>query len=239
MKKNLPTTTLTRTTTLTHFGTCSGTHPPVFAVHPDVDIDDVLIHLSAAITSAFESNAQLCEMLDRPLVNVAWATWQSLEMCQALLEALQRGNTSEEANCDKNRKGKSCSQEGNVMNSYMQEVIDLHILIEASFAKGEGQIEAMLERFHPDFSMITPTGLQASRTEIGALFSQRAGSQPGLTIEVSDMETLVAWPGGAVIRYQETHRISGQSDKKRISTALFSREGESVLWRHLHETWAA
>lgn len=124
------------------------------------------------------------------------------------------------------------------MNSYMQEVIDLHILIEATFAKGEDQIEAMLKRFHPDFSMITPTGVQVSLEEVAALFSQRTGSQPGLTIEVSDMETLVTWPEGAMIRYQETHRTPENSEKKRISTALFRLEGERVLWRHLHETWA-
>ncbi|MEE1924704.1 DUF4440 domain-containing protein [Pseudomonas sp. 148P] len=125
------------------------------------------------------------------------------------------------------------------MNGYMQEVIDLHILIEATFSKGESQIETMLERFHPDFSMITPTGRQVPLEEVAALFNQRAGSQPGLTIEVSDMETLAEWPEGAVIRYQETHRIPEQSEKQRISTALFSLEGEHVLWRHLHETWAA
>ncbi|MHA6195356.1 DUF4440 domain-containing protein [Pseudomonas wadenswilerensis] len=125
------------------------------------------------------------------------------------------------------------------MNGYMQEVIDLHILIEATFAKAEGRIETMLERFHPDFSMIAPTGDQWSLEELAALFNQRAGSQPGLTIGVSDMETLAEWSEGAVIRYQETHRIPDQSERKRISTALFSLEGERVLWRHLHETWAA
>lgn len=129
--------------------------------------------------------------------------------------------------------------EGNDMNGYMQEVIDLHILIEATFAKGERRTEAMLQRFHPDFSMITPAGVQVSLEQLAALFNQRAGSQPGLTIEVSDMETLAEWPEGAVIRYQETHQIPEQSEKKRISTALFSLEGERVLWRHLHETWTA
>ncbi|OLS64386.1 hypothetical protein [Pseudomonas putida] len=91
MKENTsPAPTSRRTTAATHFGACNGTHPPVFAVNPDVDIDDVLMHLTAAVTSAFESNAQLCEMLARPLADVAWATWQSLEVCQALIDALRK-----------------------------------------------------------------------------------------------------------------------------------------------------
>ncbi len=83
-----------RKTASIHFGTCAGAHPHIFAVCPDADIEDALAHLSAAITSAFESNAQLCEMLSRPLADKAWATWQSLEICQALTEALRQGVTS-------------------------------------------------------------------------------------------------------------------------------------------------
>ena len=80
-----------RKTANVHFGTCAGAHPHIFAVCPDADIEDALAHLSAAISSAFESNAQLCDMLSRPLADKAWATWQSLEICQALTEALRKG----------------------------------------------------------------------------------------------------------------------------------------------------
>ena len=80
-----------RQTTRIHFGSCGGTHPPLFAVCPDADIEDALAHLSAALTSAFESNAHLCDMLSRPMADKAWATWQSLEICQALTEALREG----------------------------------------------------------------------------------------------------------------------------------------------------
>ncbi|WP_095153807.1 DUF3077 domain-containing protein [Pseudomonas sp. Irchel 3E13] len=73
---------------LGHFGSCNGAHAPLFAVRADVDIQDALAHLSAALTAAFETNAQLCEMLSRPVADVAWSTYQSLEICQALSEAL-------------------------------------------------------------------------------------------------------------------------------------------------------
>ncbi|MCU1724802.1 hypothetical protein [Pseudomonas sp. 5P_5.1_Bac1] len=90
-----PVSTLRQTVPHTHFGSCNGAHPPVFSVHPAADIDDALVHLSAALTSAFETNAQLCEMLERPLADLAWSTWQSLEICQALTEALR--NRGEQA----------------------------------------------------------------------------------------------------------------------------------------------
>ena len=72
----------------THFSSCNGAHAPLFAVRADPDIQDALAHLSAALTAAFETNAQLCEMLSRPVADLAWSTYQSLEICQALSEAL-------------------------------------------------------------------------------------------------------------------------------------------------------
>ena len=79
------------TTVHTHFGTCGGAHPPLFSVRAQADIQDALRHLSAAITSAFETNAQLCEQLSRPTADLAWTTYQSLEIGQALTEALLAG----------------------------------------------------------------------------------------------------------------------------------------------------
>lgn len=86
--------------------------------------------------------------------------------------------------------------------------------------------------------MITPDGLQVSLQDVATLFTQRAGDQPGLTIELSEMETLAIWSGGAMIRYRETHRLPRQGAKARISTALFSLQIERILWRHLHEPWS-
>jgi len=90
-----PVSTLRRTTTHTHFGACNGTHAPLFAVCEEADIEDALVHLAAALTSAFETNAQLCEMLSRPAANLAWATFQSLEICLALINALLKRSDCE------------------------------------------------------------------------------------------------------------------------------------------------
>lgn len=125
------------------------------------------------------------------------------------------------------------------MSRYLKEVIDLHVLIETLFANAEGTAAALVERFHSDFTLITPGGAQVGLGEVSSLFAQRAGSQPGLSIEVSGLETITQWPEGAVVRYHETHHLPGQPAKTRVSTAVFSVEAGRPLWRHLQETWAA
>ena len=125
------------------------------------------------------------------------------------------------------------------MDRYLKEVIDLHVLIEAQFARAQGTVAAMVERFHRDFTMVTPGGAQIGLGEVASLFAQRAGAQPGLSIELNGLETIAQWPAGAVVRYRETHHLPGQQAKTRLSTAVFTVEGGRPLWRHLQETWAA
>lgn len=107
------------------------------------------------------------------------------------------------------------------MNPYLKEAIDLHVLIEVLFF------------------MVTPTGIRIGLQDVANLFAQRAGGPPGLTIELTELETLAQWSEGVVIRYHETHRMPGPEAKERISGALFTRQGACPLWRHLHETWAS
>lgn len=75
-------------TTHTAFGSCNGHHPPLFAVCADADFRDALVHLSASLTSAAETNLQLSELVDRKFSDLAWATQQSLEMGQALVVSM-------------------------------------------------------------------------------------------------------------------------------------------------------
>lgn len=124
------------------------------------------------------------------------------------------------------------------MNSYLQEVVDLHQLIEARFARGEGSLEAMMEHFVPSFSMVSPAGLQIGLRDVEQLFERNAGSQPGLNIELEDLETLHQWSDGALVRYREIHSAEGKDETVRVSTAVLVLGEGRVKWRHLHETWA-
>ena len=49
------------------FGTCSGHHPPLFSVCEGISLEDALVHLAMSLTSAYETNYQVCESADRPL----------------------------------------------------------------------------------------------------------------------------------------------------------------------------
>lgn len=91
MKKSVPDPPPRLTTVHTHFGTCNDSHKPLFAVCPDVDIEDALVHLSMTLKSAFETNIQICEMADRSVGDLAWSSYHSLEISRALVESLLNG----------------------------------------------------------------------------------------------------------------------------------------------------
>lgn len=83
------------TTVHTSFGASNEGQKPLFAVCEGVDIEDALVHLSMTLKSAFETNLQVCERVDRAVGGLAWATGQSLEVAQALVEALVGGLAGE------------------------------------------------------------------------------------------------------------------------------------------------
>lgn len=90
MKKLVPDPPHTSSPRTAHipFGSCNGNHPPLFAVCAGADFHDALVHLSASLTLAAESNFQLSERIDQPLSDLVWATQQSLEMSQALVASM-------------------------------------------------------------------------------------------------------------------------------------------------------
>lgn len=79
------------TTAHTHFATCNGSHPPLFAVCDGASMEDALVHLSTSLTSAHETNFQVCESADPPTRGLAWATQHSLEIALALVDSLLKG----------------------------------------------------------------------------------------------------------------------------------------------------
>jgi len=75
----------------THFATCNGSHPPLFAVCEDIAMEDALVHLALSLAAAWETNYQVCESASKPVQGLAWATQHSLEIGQALVESLLKG----------------------------------------------------------------------------------------------------------------------------------------------------
>ncbi|RMW09874.1 hypothetical protein ALP03_00052 [Pseudomonas amygdali pv. tabaci] len=96
------------------------------------------------------------------------------------------------------------------MSQYITEVIDLHILIEALFARAEGSSAALMQHFDSSFTMVTTTGFAISVEQVSALFNSQIDKQLGLQIEVSNVVLLAEWENGAAVSYCETHQAPGQ-----------------------------
>jgi hypothetical protein len=122
------------------------------------------------------------------------------------------------------------------MNPWINEIIDAHIAIEDCLGRGEGDIEALLSRFSQDFTMVTPGGASLDYAALCQLFQTQGGKRAGLKIVVENIELLAEWPAGAALRYTEKQTLPGQATTTRWSTVIFQRQGEKIIWRHLHET---
>lgn len=126
------------------------------------------------------------------------------------------------------------------LDAYAQEVIDAHIEI-ARWLSGEASqdaLPALLARFSPDFTMITPAGALLDHAGLVALFGGGYGKRPGLTIAIDAMQTVAADAGTGLVIYRE-HQVDGLGNATwRRSSAAFIRDGAArPCWRHLHETF--
>lgn len=81
------------TTTHTPFSSCQGRHPPLFAVCAGIELECALMHLSRVLEAALDSNLQACNLADKRVESLTWATQLSLEMGQAVVESLLAGRT--------------------------------------------------------------------------------------------------------------------------------------------------
>lgn len=122
------------------------------------------------------------------------------------------------------------------MNLFKDEIIDAHVAIENWLGKGEGDHEALMAHFCETFTMVTLTGACLDYPALRAFFLAQRGGRPGLSITVDQVEVLETWPEGAALRYREVQSQPCAPTTLRWSTVLLRKQGDSVLWRHLHET---
>lgn len=122
------------------------------------------------------------------------------------------------------------------MTPWINEIIDAHTAIEDCLGRDEGDIEALISRFSHDFTMVTPGGASLDYAALCQLFQTQGGKRAGLKIVVENIELLAEWPEGAALRYTEKQTLPGQATTTRWSTVIFQRQGEKIIWRHLHET---
>lgn len=127
-------------------------------------------------------------------------------------------------------------------NPYVDDVIATHVLIrqwlggdvtEAAFCAD------LLARFSPDYSMVTTGGKLLDKTSLTAFFSAAGGSRPGLTMEIVDLRLIQESATGATVFYREIQSLPDGARTERFSSVIYEKTADgTLLWRHLHETWA-
>ncbi|CAH3861821.1 MULTISPECIES: DUF4440 domain-containing protein [Enterobacter] len=122
------------------------------------------------------------------------------------------------------------------MTPFEHDIIDLHIALEDWLGKGEGDSDALLARFSPDFMMIPPGGVQIDYIGLASFLENQRGSRPGLKIVIDELSTIQRGDRGAVLHYRETQTRPDLPVNVRWSTAVLNQEGDRIVWRLLHET---
>ena len=123
---------------------------------------------------------------------------------------------------------------------YFDEVIQAHVAIEQWFAVEEdaAALEKLLQRFSPQFSMISPLGRVLDFAELSALFRMAGGQKRGFRIELSELRGIALHAGGATVSYREQQTDATGLHSDRRSTVVFEKQpGGRIVWRHLQETF--
>ncbi len=106
---------------------------------------------------------------------------------------------------------------------------------DAAFAEG------LADRLHPRFEIVHPSGRIQHRDDLLGELRAAWGANPAFTIAVRNVRLLEAWPASGLLltRYVEHQggaRRTAPAENDRLSTVLFERGVERLLWRYLHET---
>jgi hypothetical protein len=123
---------------------------------------------------------------------------------------------------------------------YFDEVIQAHVAIEQWLAEeqDDSELEQLLSRFSPQFSMISPLGRVLDFEALSELFQLAGGKKLGFRIELSELCGVALYDGGAVVSYREQQTDATGLHSDRRSTVVFEKDADGTLiWRHLHETF--
>ena len=124
-------------------------------------------------------------------------------------------------------------------SEYFEEVIQAHEAIERWFAveRDDAELERLLARFSPEFSMISPLGRMLNFEALSGLFRMAGGKKPGFRIELSELHGIALHECGATVSYREEQTDTSGSHTDRRSTVVFEKhQSGRVVWRHLQET---
>jgi hypothetical protein len=116
----------------------------------------------------------------------------------------------------------------------------LHSLVE-SWYRGDNSIqpadlERFLTHFHPDFTMVIPSGRKQGRQAFTKLLEASYGCKSEMDINIVDLELRHASPDIAIFTFEEQQRCDHHF-QRRVSTAVFTPAPDGTpQWLHLQET---
>lgn len=120
------------------------------------------------------------------------------------------------------------------------EVVRLHDFLGAWF-RGEltsEEIEkGLADVLHPDFENVQPAGVILTRDKIVEAIREGRGTNPDFRITIEKPRLLGSWPKMLLFQYVEyqTGARASAPENRRLSTALFEKDGEKLVWRYLTE----
>ncbi|NUU37206.1 DUF4440 domain-containing protein [Pseudomonas sp. C2B4] len=122
---------------------------------------------------------------------------------------------------------------------YFDEVIQSHVAIEKWLAEEQdpSELEHLLTRFSPQFSMVSPLGRVLDFNALEALFMLAGGKKLGFRIELSELRGIALHNDGATVSYREQQTDATGLHSDRRSTVVFEKVDGKILWRHLQETF--
>ncbi|MEX5683262.1 MULTISPECIES: DUF4440 domain-containing protein [Pseudomonas] len=125
-------------------------------------------------------------------------------------------------------------------SEYFDEVIQAHIAIEQWLAeqRDASELQHLLTRFSPQFSMVSPLGRVLDFDGLNELFLLAGGRKLGFRIELSELRGIALHDTGATVSYREQQTDATGLHSDRRSTVVFEKQaGGKVVWRHLQETF--
>lgn len=126
-------------------------------------------------------------------------------------------------------------------SEYFDEVIQAHEAIERWFAVegDDAELERLLARFSPEFSMVSPLGRMLNFEALSGLFQMAGGKKRGFKIELSELCGIALHERGATVSYREQQTDASGLHTDRRSTVVFEKNKSGrVIWRHLQETFS-
>lgn len=124
------------------------------------------------------------------------------------------------------------------LNPAFNEVLEAHAAIE-QWLSGDApasQLDTLMARFSPHYSMITLPGQCLDYQGLYRVFEQAHGKRPGLQIRIDELQQIASGPSMAVVSYREWQADAAGNQSQRRSTAVFEQNDGSLRWLHLHET---